>query len=356
VRVAIYTIALNEARHVERYLQACKGADTIVIADTGSTDGTPDALRRGGASVFPIAVRPWRFDDARNTNLALVPPDVDVCISLDLDEVLSDGWRVALERGWTPLTTMGHYCYVSSHLPDGAPAVKMRGAKIHSRFGYRWRHMCHEYLAEDRIAAPCETWIPDLQIDHWPDATKNRSGYLALLEAAVAETPDDPRDQFLLGREYVFLQRWDDAETVLRHYLAMPNARWPQQRASAWRRLGRCRNGKGDPEGAIGCIQEGLRLAPQMRDLWLDLADRHADMENWRASYDAALRGLAVPTGPGTIASDHGNAGGRPYYRASLAAWRLGRLDEAHALAVEADAREPGHPVYHKHLRQLGER
>jgi hypothetical protein len=93
-----------------------------------------------------------------------------------------------------------------------------------------------------------------------------------------------------------------------------------------------------------------------MRDLWLDLADRHADMENWRASYDAALRGLAVQTGPGMIASDHANAGGRPYHRASLAAWRLGRLDEAHALAVEADAREPGHPVYHQHLRELGER
>jgi tetratricopeptide (TPR) repeat protein len=230
----------------------------------------------------------------------------------------------------------------------------MRGAKIHSRVGYRWRHMCHGYLAADRIAAPCEIWLPDLQVGHWPDSTKSRSGYLALLEAAVAETPDDLRDQFLLGREYVFLRRWGAAETFLRHYLATATARWPQQRASAWRRLERCRNANGDPVGAIACIQEGLRLAPGMRDLWLDLADLHAEMESWRASYDAALRGLAVPTDAGSVAGDCRHAGGGPYYRASLAAWRLGRIVEARALAVEADAREPGNPVYQGHLRDLG--
>ena len=40
MKIAVYTIALNEIRNVERYLAACADADTIVVADTGSTDGT----------------------------------------------------------------------------------------------------------------------------------------------------------------------------------------------------------------------------------------------------------------------------------------------------------------------------
>jgi glycosyltransferase involved in cell wall biosynthesis len=354
LRVAIYAIALNEIAHVPRFLAACADADAIVVADTGSTDGTRDALRDGGAITHAIAIRPWRFDDARNAALALVPVDIDVCIAIDLDEMPGPGWRAALERAWTPETTLGRYRYITAHLPNEAPAVELSGAKIHRRFGYRWRYPCHEYVVPDRLPEHKETWLPGVRIDHWPDSAKSRSGYVALLEAAVAEAPDDPRNVFLLGRDMVFEKRWEDGEAVLKRFLGLPRARSPWHRAAAWRLIARCRAANGDTAEAIGCLRVGLRIAPGLRDLWLDLADMHARLEQWDASYAASRKGLALEIGPAAVANDYAHAGGGPFYRASLTARRLGRIEEARALAVEANAREPGHGLYQKHLRELG--
>ena len=42
-------------------------ADYRIVADTGSTDDTVERLSRVGVTVHKIAVKPWRFDVARNT-------------------------------------------------------------------------------------------------------------------------------------------------------------------------------------------------------------------------------------------------------------------------------------------------
>jgi tetratricopeptide (TPR) repeat protein len=356
VRVAVYAIALDEIRHVDRFLRTCSGADVVVVADTGSIDGTVEAMCRGGACVYNITIRPWRFDDARNAALALVPADIDVCVSLDLDEVLSDGWRAALEAAWTPETTLGRYRHIAAHLADGSPAVEMSGSRIHSRFGYRWRHLIHEQPVADRLKHPRETWLPGLELHHWPDRGKDRRSYLALMEAAVAEAPDDPRNAFLLGRDYVNLGRWTDGETQLRRYLELAGTQFPVQRASAWRRIARCRLRLGDSDGALAALNEGLSIVPDGRDLWLDAGDLHAQRGDWPASYDSFRRGLAIPITPGAVANDLRHAGGRPFYCASVAALEIGRLPEALELASAAIAREPNQEVYRRHLRELEER
>ncbi len=353
MRVAVYAIARDEAAHVDRFMAACAGAQSVLIADTGSSDNTVALARAAGAQVAAIAIRPWRFDDARNAALALVPADIDVCIALDLDEVLNPGWHGALARDWTPQTTMGRYRYVQSHLPDGSPGTVVSGAKIHARFGYRWRHMCHEVLCADRLPAARETWLAGVQVSHWPDTGKSRASYLSLLEAAVAEAPDDARDTFLLGREYATLGRWQEAEQVLARYLALPGATWKPQRAAALRRLARARAALGDAAGGIARLHAALAEAPEMRDCWLDLAELYAASEDWGGCLAAARCGLAIAVTPGAIANDVRHAGGRPYQCASIAAWRLGQLEEAAALAQAAVQREPTNQAFRRHLASL---
>jgi glycosyltransferase involved in cell wall biosynthesis len=111
--VAVYAIAFNEAAFCERFYAPRSGAELVLIADTGSTDGTAQRLRQLGATVHEIAVRPWRFDVARNAALALLPGDVEVCIALD---------------------------------SDSSPVGEKPSTKIHARQGYRWINPCHEIL------------------------------------------------------------------------------------------------------------------------------------------------------------------------------------------------------------------
>ncbi len=353
MKIAVYAIAKNEEKHVSRFMAGCAGADLVVVADTGSTDNTIAALRDEGAVVHHIAIQPWRFDDARNAALALVAVDVDVCICLDLDEVLSPGWRDALERQWEPGTTMGRCRYITSHRADGEPAVEINGAKIHSRFGYRWAHMIHEILVPNRLENPREIQLRDLRMDHWPDpAKKTTMFYRALLEAAVKESPDDARDVWMLARHYTAYKRFADAEPLWRHYLLLAGERWPQQRASAWRRLGRCHDGMGKPEAALTCYREGLRIAPAMRDLWLDLAGSFSAQSQWAEALDAYRKAFALPLTTGGVSNEMENSGGSPFYNASLAALQLGLLPEARAFAHEACQREPHNQKYAAHRAQ----
>ena len=66
MKVAIYTIALNEGNFVERWYESAKEADYLLIADTGSTDNTKQIAEKLGINVYSIKVSPWRFDIARN--------------------------------------------------------------------------------------------------------------------------------------------------------------------------------------------------------------------------------------------------------------------------------------------------
>ena len=90
-KIAVYAIAKNEEMFVERFCNSAKDADYIVIADTGSVDNTIAKSKEFTSHVYSISIQPWRFDHARNASLALVPSNADICICLDLDEVLETG-------------------------------------------------------------------------------------------------------------------------------------------------------------------------------------------------------------------------------------------------------------------------
>jgi hypothetical protein len=55
VKIAVYTIALNEAAHAERWAESAAEADYRIVADTGSTDDTVERLTRAGVTVHRIA-------------------------------------------------------------------------------------------------------------------------------------------------------------------------------------------------------------------------------------------------------------------------------------------------------------
>jgi len=204
MKIAVYTIALNEEKHVERWYNSVKDADYILIADTGSTDRTVEIAKSLGINVYNISIKPWRFDVARNTALALLPDDIDLCVSLDMDETISEGWREILEK-----TTGNQITYVFDNYHKQHSMVNN---KIHSRHGYVWKFIMHEGIVQDRTEPDIE-FAYGLEVYHLPDVEKPRSQYLDLIKAALDETRDITRYYKYYTDALVSLERYEEAET-----------------------------------------------------------------------------------------------------------------------------------------------
>lgn len=330
MKIAVYAIAKNEQQFVKRFCDSAKDADLILIADTGSTDNTVGEAIACGAVVHEIAIKPWRFDKARDVALALIPADIDVCISLDLDEVMEDGWREEIECCWQPNTTRMRYKF------DWSNNIIFYSDKIHSRTGYFWKHPCHETLTAE--ARTNESWVSTdkLLVTHKPDETKSRGQYMDLLELASAEDPNCERNAFYFARELTFTSQWERAIPALKKYLDMPKASWDYERSYAMRLLGKSYEYIGQPNNAYSWYIKACAEAPNTREGWLDLAQYTYRIGSWLECYNAIEKCLAITDRQYVYTSDPNSWTELPYDIGSISAYNLGLLDEAVLLIKKA--------------------
>lgn len=195
MKIAVYTIALNEESNIEEWYESAKDADYLFIADTGSTDKTVRLAKKLGINVAKISINPWRFDDARNAALALLPNDIDMCVSLDMDERLSKGWREDLES-IDPSFTQLQYRYVWSWRDPQSrtqPQVEYLLNKVHARHGYRWKYIVHELVFPDRNKNHKLGLLEKFQIHHYSNQHENTNRYSDMIMDAFEEQKDDKR-------------------------------------------------------------------------------------------------------------------------------------------------------------------
>ena len=344
LKIAVYAISKNEEQFVERFCESARDADIIVIADTGSTDGTVAKAQECGAVVHDIFISPWRFDLARNAVLALVPRDVDVCISLDLDEELQPGWREEIERVWTEGTTRLRYMF------DWGCGIAFYYEKIHARHGYFWHHPCHEYPVPDgRIA---EVWAQTdmLLAVHKPDPTKSRGQYMDLLELSVNEDPQCPRNAFYYARELSFNARWEESIVACKNYLKLPRATWMNERCYAYRVMGRCYNEIGLNQEAEQAFHSAAGEAPNTREPWCELSMLMYRQSRWEECFAYAMRALKITDRARVYTCDPVVWGAQPHDLASIAAWNLGMIEKSIEQAELALEKEPGNERLQKNF------
>lgn len=322
MKVAVYTIALNEEHFVKRWYESAKDADYLLIADTGSTDNTQRTAQRLGINVVSISIKPWRFDDARNASLALIPADVDYCIALDMDEVLVPGWRAELENALKNGWTRPRYKYVWSWTEEGKEGLTYGGDKIHARQGYRWKHPVHEVITADRTAE-VQGWT-GLEVHHFPDETKSRGQYYPLLKLATEEDPSDDRNAFYYARELFFNQKLEDAAAEFKRHLSLPKARWAPERAASLRYLAKC-----EPDNRIKYLIDATKEAPDFREPWVDLSLAYHLDGKWQKSLDAAAKALQIVEKPLVYLNEADAWGEKPHDLLAIAAYNLGKIDLA---------------------------
>lgn len=324
MKICVNAISKNEVGFVERFCRSAADADLILIADTGSSDGTAALARaQPRTQVYDIHVGPWRFDTARNAALALIPADIDVVISLDLDEVLCDGWRAEIERVWTRETTRLRYKF------DWGHGIAFYYEKIFARHGYHWHHPCHEYPRADARIREVWAHTDALLVRHLPDESKSRGQYLDLLALSVKEDPACPRNAFYYARELTFYKRWHEAVIALLRYLDMPSASWTNERAYAQRLLGKAYAALELHDDALRAFTAACATAPNTREPWVDLAQYHHNRAEWSECLAAVERSLTITQRELVYTCDPAVWGALPHDLASIALYHLERKDEA---------------------------
>lgn len=339
--ICVYAICKNEEQFVRQWVASMSEADSIVVLDTGSTDGTVQQLRACGVQVKQEIIFPWRFDLARNRSLELVPKESDICVCTDLDEVFHPGWREALERAWHPGTQRARYRYTWSFLPDGGEGVVFWLDKVHAPGIFQWTHPVHEVLEFLGKGKYEMVDVPGMQLDHHPDPQKSRAQYLPLLEIAVNECPEDDRNMHYLGREYLYHGQWDACiETLIRH-LGMPQATWADERAASMRYIARAFEEKGFPDEARRWLFRAIAEAPHLREPYMDLAALCYRQSEWEGVLFMVQSALKITERPLSYISEPSAWGAAPYDYASIACYQLGDLHRALKMAEQALALSP---------------
>lgn len=93
-RISVYIIAYNEADKIEAALRSVAWADELVVADSFSTDGTPEIARKYTERVLQLPFE--GFGKLRNDVLAQL--DGDWIFSLDADERCTEAAAEEIRR------------------------------------------------------------------------------------------------------------------------------------------------------------------------------------------------------------------------------------------------------------------
>lgn len=332
MKIAVYTIALNEAKHVAQWVEATKGADYRLVCDTGSTDNTVDLLNEARVETYQISVKPWRFDVARNTALSLLPDDIDVCLILDMDEIpepdffdkVREQWVSTANRGWVGLDTGSTWA----------------ADRLHSRQGFVWKYACHE-VAVPSMGTEVESCFIQANIEHKPDNTKSRGQYLGMLKACVDEMPDDMRMRVYLIREYYFAEKWqeliDEGHRLFSHD-RVGNC-WDSELAAAYRGVGDAYDKLGKPELAKEMYEKGMAAAPDEMEAVFPLAYWNYQNQNWQECFDLANKVNKLKV-TGHYLVNESIYKWRAYDLLAIASWNLGKKGSAKKwgrLAVEGN-------------------
>jgi tetratricopeptide (TPR) repeat protein len=321
-------ILKNEAANLPRSLAPIASCfDEVVVADTGSRDGTVRLCRELGARVFSIV---WEDDFAAARNHAIAQAGADWLLWLDGDNATTPKEIEAL-RATIPGSGRGVIWAQEKVVPSGERLWQKRCFARQPGVGFAGR--VHEQLVHPpewpNLVAP-------MVIEHWGYADPRRARekgvyYLGLLQQTLKDDPADFYARFQAGRCLVNLARWPEAATELAQVAADARARqrnpelWAAAHhllAQAWQRLGRV-------DQARRVLDNLLRQSPAHGLSHYQRGRLAYGLGDWSGAVEHLTRGLALGWGAPVVDLDPVQTSFRAHYFLARAFEELGQPQEA---------------------------
>ena len=300
MKIAISTIAKNEEHNVEDFVKSCKDADLISVLDTGSTDKTVELLKKHNALAGETIIEPFRFDEARNQALDLLPEDIDVVVSIDMDERIKEGWREELEKVWTPESETVSYWYLSGGLTD------CWRSKIFRRKGYRWYNPVHEIPLPEGKRQPRLQNCKDIVVEH---LQKGERDYEPLLNSIVEAGEADENTYSQRGHELMKKKEYEKAISDFEKSIEISTNKSKEckfqecpkcvyekgYRAFLNIDIAQCKQALGHNVSEIlPFLIRATAEQPELREAWVYLAEMWFALGNYPSAYGASMNALQI--------------------------------------------------------------
>lgn len=291
MKIAVYTITKNEEQQVESYMENTKEADGVFILDTGSTDNTVSLLKSKGAVVETKVYDYFRFDEALNDSITIVPDDYNVLISLNLDERLTEGWREKLEEVLkdnykNPFVLYFQYVNSWKDKEQTIPGVIYKRNKIHSKKGISWIYPIFEILSVSSEVKVLKT--EEVIIHHYQkERTERDPLYENLAKEAIAEDPNNPNYYFSYAEILYSIKKYQQALRQWGHFLektdqlSLDFSGISQRRSIALRNMALCQQKiNSDPNLELVLLLRAMSECPFYREIWIYLAQSWMNVGN----------------------------------------------------------------------------
>ncbi len=232
MKLSVALIAKNEANSIRRCLDSVKGADEIIVVDTGSEDNTVEIAKEYTDKVFTDYKWNDNFAEARNHANSKCTGDWILVIDSDnrllegidkvreeIEKAETNGFktislRIVLEDG----NRFSHYL---PYLYKNDPEIFWNGA-VHN-------HLTADDKNFSELTLSC--WHSD---SHYKDPDRS----FRILKKEVASKPELVREKFYLAREYY--NRGDFITAVWFYSEYLKKAYWGPEMADANLMMARC--------------------------------------------------------------------------------------------------------------------
>lgn len=330
-KVALVAITKDSKDDLLRMVSSVLGTPGVeigvFITDTGSTDGTPDTVRKLGWHIYETKDRFWKtvtdedvawakefigpeihikagekvldFAAARNFSFEVVPDDYDWILWLDSDDVLRHRERLAgciaaadgagSPDGQKSDVVFVNYLYHVEILPDGNIGKiyiqHIRERLFRNNHSIKWVGMIHETPVPNTPNVS-KLDIPDgFEVLHLGISKEKRVASVErnthYLELEVTNLKGkDPRPIMYLARDYYDLHKpvyYEYAKKLFKLYLegdaeGKYASGWPEERATAWEYLGNISLLQNNTEEGIFNYFKSFDEAPSFPGAMLGLA------------------------------------------------------------------------------------
>jgi len=314
--LALSMIVRNEETALPACLESVKDlVDEMVIADTGSTDGTLEVAKRFGARCLSI---PWENDFARARNQPLSQVRSDWVLSLDADEQLDENAKRALPRLLKDPATDGYVVNIFNYVPsldvkvwDFATKVNRSGFEPAKGFPAYVEHpavrlfrrrakVCFVGCIHESVMPPIVQMggvlrKADFVIHHFgmaagpADRARKNQLYHSMLQKKVQEMPENAQAHLELG-----LSEIDACGNIEEAFKFFAEAcRLNPRLGTAWLYQGLALRSLGHPAKALEALQRAKSLSGQGADLAEGEGDAYYDLQDFDAARRCYKRALS---------------------------------------------------------------